>query len=50
MKIWKAKRQPPKHDVWVSEVRLRDAPPARWGKVMRLLAKLEKEGFGEDIR
>ena len=49
MKVFKSKKQQPRHDVWGSEVRLKDVPPARRGKVMRLLAKLEREGFDESL-
>lgn len=46
MKTWKAKKQT-RHDIWVSEIRLKQVNSARRGKVMRLLVKLEKEGFDE---
>ncbi len=48
MKIFKSKKITPS-GVWASEVRLRDVSPARRGKVMKLLAKLEKEGFNETV-
>ena len=49
MKTWKAKKVSIKHDVWVSEIRLKDANIFRKGKVKKLLALLEKEGFDENI-
>jgi len=49
MKTWKSKKIPPKHDVWVSEIRLKEADSNRLGKVKKLLALLEKEGFDENL-
>ncbi len=46
MSKWIAKKVTPR-GIWVSEVNLRDVTPQRRGKVMKLLAKLEKEGFNE---
>lgn len=45
-KVFKSKK-PTRYDIWSSEVRLKDISPTRRGKVMRLLAQLEKEGFDE---
>uniref|UniRef100_A0A6M3JUU2 Uncharacterized protein n=1 Tax=viral metagenome TaxID=1070528 RepID=A0A6M3JUU2_9ZZZZ len=44
-KVWKSKRQSPKEGIWVSEIRLNKVDAKRERLVMRLLAKLDKEGF-----
>ena len=49
MPIWKAKKQHDKRGVWASEINLKKVSPTRRGAVMRLLAKLEKEGFDEKL-
>lgn len=48
MKTFKSKKQTPQ-GIWSSEVRLKVVDPIRRGKIMKLLAKLEKEGFNESI-
>jgi len=49
MKIWKSKKIPLKHDVWVSEVRLKVVSARRLGKVKKLLGLLDKERFDETL-
>jgi len=48
MKVWKSKKIPPKHDVFVSEMRLKACNTKRLGKVKKLL-KLLREDFDERI-
>ncbi len=48
MKTWKSKKVSPKHDVWVSEVRLGETDAVRTAKVRRLF-NLLKEVHSEDI-
>ncbi len=48
MKVFKAKKVT-RPDIWVSEIRLKQVDNARRGKVNKLLAKLEKEGFDEGL-
>lgn len=47
MKTFKAKKITP-IGIWVSEIVLKKLPSARRGKVNKLLAKLEPEGFDEE--
>lgn len=49
MIVWESLRRPEKHDVWVTEIRLRDVSAQRKGKVVRLLAKLHKEDVKEKL-
>ena len=43
MKKWKSNKKPPKHDVWVSEVRLKKADAIMIGKVKKLFKLLKEE-------
>jgi len=50
MRIWKSKKKPPKHDIWVSEIRLRDVNARRLGKVKKLLKLLGEDSDERVLR
>jgi hypothetical protein len=48
MRVWKSTKVPPKHDIFVSEIRLKKCGIRRLGKVRELL-KLLREDFYERV-
>ncbi len=48
MITFKSKKTHP-HDVWASEIRLKECDSARRANVLKLLKKLDKEGFDESV-
>ena len=48
MRHWKSKKKT-EHGIWVSEIRLKTVGLRRLGKVKKLIALLEKEGFDETV-
>jgi len=43
MRVFKSKKQPPKSDVWVSEVHLKEADAIRISQVKKLFRLLREE-------
>ena len=47
MKVWKSEKKYNKHDIWGTEIRLRDVDTLRQKKVNKLLKLLVKEKIKE---